>query len=510
MNAAILSAGPRSFLLLVLGVCLMTGCDLSGGKASQEGGEAPRDNGTPQGRRDDGGQDLASGELKSAANFKKQVEGLSEDGVRRLWTKLQGDGLKADEKRFRECQIIEELTRMGSFDAALELVSTYGPGDHRDAMVFSLFSKNPDKLSVLLARMNAEGFSERDKNGAMRGIARNIAGPDGYKKVSDLLQSGHKLSRDEACMISSAVGAGIDLGQMGMQYYYDPDIPSDQLSDSELASRYLKAESLLLSLTSAAPELKKDILTSFFDRVGELAPFQCWGTFGELYGTMGESERSKLATSLTRSMFAESPAQAIEAIGSMRSKIDVSGIMGAGVEEWLRVDSSAARDWASENKGKLPAKESSQVASSVAKYMANQGDVADAWKWVAEISDPDVKKKAEGVVWGKEKSQLVSEAKKAPQALVESIVSGNSKYGDYWLEEAMNNWVRSDFDKANSWYQQNWNSIPTGKSQYLAAAFASRAIEQGDKELASQWAGYINDPKTKARIEAAITKVTGK
>jgi hypothetical protein len=89
---------------------------------------------------------------------------------------------------------------------------------------------------------------------------------------------------------------------------------------------------------------------------------------------------------------------------------------------------------------------------------------------------------------------------------MESIIDGKSKFGDYWLEEAMGTWISKDFDKAQSWYQDNWNKLPAGKSQYLAAAFAKQAASQGDAATARQWAAYIQDPKTKQRIDAGIAK----
>jgi hypothetical protein len=93
---------------------------------------------------------------------------------------------------------------------------------------------------------------------------------------------------------------------------------------------------------------------------------------------------------------------------------------------------------------------------------------------------------------------------------LQSIVSGKSNYNDYWLEEAMSTWVAKDFDKAQEWYQKNWNSMPANKSQYLAAAFAKQAIGQGDVATARQWAAHIQDAKTKQRIETGIAEAESK
>jgi thioredoxin-like negative regulator of GroEL len=130
-------------------------------------------------------------------------------------------------------------------------------------------------------------------------------------------------------------------------------------------------------------------------------------------------------------------------------------------------------------------------------------------KWVNQITDPKLRKAAESHVWSMERDSLRQEAGKDPAGIMQSIIAGQSKYGDYWLEEAMSTWVAKDSDKAQEWYQKNWNSMPANKSQYLAAAFAKQAASQGDMAAAREWAAHIQDPKTKQRIEAGIAKAEG-
>ena len=138
--------------------------------------------------------------------------------------------------------------------------------------------------------------------------------------------------------------------------------------------------------------------------------------------------------------------------------------------------------------------------------IANKLPIDEGRQLVDKISDPALKKATEGRVWQVEKNQLQKEANATPGQLVDSIVAGQSKYADYWLEEAMGTWVAKDFDKAQEWYEKNWKSMPSDKSQYVAAAFANQALKQGDAATASQWAALIQDPKTKQRIQDGINK----
>lgn len=173
--------------------------------------------------------------------------------------------------------------------------------------------------------------------------------------------------------------------------------------------------------------------------------------------------------------------------------------------ELAKRDSVALAEWKLQNLND-PAILASYYTA-VSEFNLNKGSIEDARKAAAEISDPSQKEKIEGVIWEKERSLLNKDVNSNPAGTVQSIVSGQSKYADYWLEEAMGTWVAKDFAKAQEWYETNWNSLPVGKSQYVAAAFANQAASQGDITAARQWADLIQDAKTKQRIVAAIAKM---
>lgn len=184
------------------------------------------------------------------------------------------------------------------------------------------------------------------------------------------------------------------------------------------------------------------------------------------------------------------------------SNLDLQGVL----TEWMRQDSNMAQKWFEDNKITLSASQTDQYYSSFVAHLVNLNNCEDSWKYVQAIKDPELKRIAENKVWTTQRSNLRKEVDKDPDGTMQAIVNGQSKYGEYWLEEAMGTWISKDFDKAQSWYQKNWNSMPVSKSQFLAAAFANQATGQGDTATARQWAAYIQDPKTKQRIEAGIAK----
>ena len=138
--------------------------------------------------------------------------------------------------------------------------------------------------------------------------------------------------------------------------------------------------------------------------------------------------------------------------------------------------------------------------------MPERQNLEEARKWLVAIDDVEQYKKIEGHIWSAERDSLRKEVARDPVKTVQSMVSGQSKYADYWIEEAMGTWITKDPAKAEDWYNKNWNSLPSTKAQYLAAAYANAALQQGDAATAQQWASHILDPKTKQRIQDGISK----
>lgn len=173
---------------------------------------------------------------------------------------------------------------------------------------------------------------------------------------------------------------------------------------------------------------------------------------------------------------------------------------------WLARDANRPITWLNENARSLSTEQKAKVVWGIAEYSALQGDFGTGYQWLKQIDNPELRKEAEGKLWTFERETLRKEVNHNPAETLQSIIGGRSKYGDYWLEEAMGAWLAKDFDNAQAWHQKNWNSLPADKAQYVAAALANQAVNQGATATARQWAAFIQDPKTKQRIEAGIAK----
>jgi len=183
-------------------------------------------------------------------------------------------------------------------------------------------------------------------------------------------------------------------------------------------------------------------------------------------------------------------------IGSDSGKMVYARTLGL-----LVVDASEMADGIYE---RIPAHARDEVTNGLIGHILSHQTVEAAREWLPRIEDPKVRSEAEGRIWARERDELRQNASGDPMGTVASIISGDSKYDTYWIEEAMMTWISNEPEKAETWYQENWKTLPPEKAQYVAAAYAKDALAKGDPATATQWANLIQDQKTKNRIVASI------
>jgi hypothetical protein len=306
------------------------------------------------------------------------------------------------------------------------------------------------------------------------------------------------------------------------------DIRNGNDVDRELGDIYTKLFALIDDENLSLPELNKAIVSilnqgdmlmnqkklppefgaRILSRFSRREPFKAWEfMIGRYQDSWGFRPLVEEASTIVRQMAAIDLNRTLE----IDRKGELPRYSKAEVfASYLKTDEEAARSWMDGFESTLSEAARNRFYQIDSEYLVEQGKFADAWKLIDQIHDPVVKKRVEGQIWTAERDSLRQEVAKNPPELLQSIVSGKSNYNDYWLEEAMSTWVAKDFDKAQEWYQKNWNSMPANKSQYLAAAFAKQAIGQGDVATARQWAAHIQDAKTKQRIETGIAEAESK
>ena len=180
-----------------------------------------------------------------------------------------------------------------------------------------------------------------------------------------------------------------------------------------------------------------------------------------------------------------------------------SELLEKSIWQWTASAPAESLEWLQNNK-QLSAAELDKGYSTVADSNRTLKNFPAAWQAINLISDPTLKRQAEGRVWSAERDSVLESVSSNPSGTIDSLTNGKSGFSEYWIEGAMAAWLERDFDNALKWYHENWNSMPAGKSQYLAAAFAKQALKQGDGEAAREWASRITDPKNKNKIDTQI------
>lgn len=447
--------------------------------------------------------------IDSTAEFRSRLQTMGVAELHQLWDSIETSKQSRQQRLECHCQIIERLTQMGQFEEAMKIAHRYGEGTYRETLVFSLFSKSPEPLAKMLERLHGEGFSQSDRNVLLRALARNIGGPGGYAKVSELLANKPNLTGAEANAIGSGLASGIDFARMGSNNYFDSEIPGDKLSPAEFQANYAAAEAALKSAMDACPGMKGSLLNAFFIEAEDAAPFQCFKTLLDNYDSMSSIQRDERLGNLALAMFLDDPQEAMASLENLRERGSISPFLHSGAVGWARSDIAALENWFTSSGNTLPKVEADSMADGVAHYLAGDQRPADSWKWVGRIQDPELKRKVEGHVWSREKEMVQEQAENDPRDLITQMIAGTSGHADYWIETAMNEWIAQDENGARKWYDDHASTLTPTQTEAVSLSYARLALKDGDVEMARKWAAQVITPKMKTKIETEIAKASG-
>ncbi len=359
-----------------------------------------------------------------------------------------------------------------SSEAIVLICDTYGPGKLRCELIEIVFDSTSN--SELAASLFAALEFGDEMDAACEGIGRRLSVTSSPDKV-DLTSYLYLGDRIDTMLGTFA------------ERYFTQHLKG---TSEEISKAFSDAFDLPMSKATSRETLLK---------LYALAPFDSWDKVSVGAIQVSDDERQKMLAQ----MFNEDPVKAVERIESTKGgEADFT----AAFKQWLEIDAGKPIDWFQSNLSRLTAVQKDYAIRGIAEYSASHGDCNVAWKWVGEITSYELRKKVEGQIWSMERDVVRRGVSIDPQVTLQGMVTGNSSHQDYWIEEAMGTWMAKDMDKANEWYQQNWKSLPPSKSQYVAAAFAKQAANQGDTATARQWATHIQDAKTRDRINSLITK----
>jgi hypothetical protein len=385
--------------------------------------------------------------------------------------------------------LLVSLSRSGKHDRAILIArEATGPGHQRNILISGIFGSSLLSTNEFLS-LSFTDYSTEERTSALRAVLqRDLVKDFSYAKIIAYQESqfGNDFEKSLAGELTvSLINLGRNEGSLNVFDRFSRIVAEFPIgSQSEAVVRIMKRQ---LAAT-----------------VADEFPFEAWN----LYQTVPSKLRdANFDSALIHRMMTRNPEEGFQAI--LNAEISGSKSVTDAFSVLIEMDFLKATDYAERLRARLKPDQSDGIAGAFISHALTKMDLENAKQWLNGVNSVEVKRALEGKIWSAERDALRKEVGKDPAGTVQSIISGQSEYGDYWLEEAMGTWVTKDFDKAQDWYQQNWNSLPTGKSQYVAAAFATQAIKQGDTATARQWAAHIQDPKTKLRIEAGIAKAEG-
>lgn len=405
-----------------------------------------------------------------------RANGLSLKFYQEAWIATSGSKTDENSKFFNHLGFVTAMAIKGYSSEAISLIcETYGPGKLRCQLIETVFQCCSD-LDASGSLYNLLEYDD-EKDSACEGIGWQLAvsaAPD----TADLGQFSFLGDRLDSMLAAFA------------KRYVSQHLNG---TSEEISGAFCDAFNLPLSKQAA----RRTLLELY-----QISPFDGWGTLIGRDIVLSGAERQQIL----ELMVAKDPAKAVEKIGETK---DGEADFTAAFKHWLAIDAAKPIEWFQNNAPNLTAAQKDRSIQGIAEFSASHGNCSVAWLWVEQITNPEIHKAAEGQVWSIERDIIRREVSRDPGIAIQAMISGKSSHQDYWIEEAIGTWVMKEPKEAQDWYLKNWNSLPSDKSQYVAAAFANQAINQGDPAKAREWAAHIQDPKTKQRIEAGIAKAEG-
>jgi hypothetical protein len=389
---------------------------------------------------------------------------------------------------------MEAIIKAAHLENSTELIafmtSSVGEGTEKNYYLNLVFSYSKENPEVLLKDLNSLKTNSSYKD-CISGFTRNISRLASLNAIHDLLTNADADARK----------AILD----GCALFYNATTPWAIGGRDERVGETLSTLNDIIGKGIFSDSEINDALT----KMANEEPLLLWSEITQING-YSNFEKYDLLNKVFRKAYINNSIEALKLLNKQNFEKISPDLIRQVVASSLKFNAATGQKIIdSLYDEKMPQSVKNNFVAGEAFYYANAANMETAWLKVNQISDPAIKKQAEGQVWGRERDLVRNTVNAGPQKAIEELVSGKSQHDDYWIEEAMDVWMHKDFDNAEKWYQDNWKNLPADKAQYAAASFAKQAIKTGDLDVAEQWLTYINDPKTKERIQAEVSKAAG-
>ncbi len=415
--------------------------------------------------------------VRSLTPERMRNEGLELGEYQKRWKEVSESGADDNDKLFKHRGFANAMALNGYSADAIRLIrDTYGPGGHRCELIQAVFfsDNNSDSEAAIYNTLEYED----EKTAACEGIGRQLA--------------------------AFSSPAQVDLGRYS---FLGPRVDAmlSTFSENSVARQFNKtSEEISAAFTQAFDlPLSKEAARITLLKLSELFPFDSWDELSS-----GDVELSSAARQqIIARMFYKDPHKAVEKISSAKNG---EADFNPAFKQWLEIDSAKPIEWLQSHATTLTESQKAHAAIGIARFSASQGDLDVAKQWVAQITDSELRRKAEGQVWTMERDIVRRKVSSNPQAAIQAMISDETQHAPYWIETAMNQWVSKDRDAAWSWYQANARTLTPQQNEAVALSYARQALKNGQADVAAQWAAQVVTTKFKDKITAEIDSVAQK
>jgi len=364
------------------------------------------------------------------------------------------------------------MAKTGDFDEIQKIIiKLMGDGRLRRTAIASLYSSKSISLEKLLASMeNLTKSGDRDSaNMGLVSWARKTDKSKIFKKIS----SNTSLTlKQKASIVEGLVSRVVYLS-------------SKKLREEEFNDILAKFKSLLTGSEWGDSQMQR-----FIARSSGVVPFQAFQAWLNNYPDQVPSEysdgmlRSMNGVSVERTLTVISKAW----LGKGKQSNAETEFFRKAIEAGISANANEVAAWYSENRHTLPTTSRDSVSESFAKNMTLSRNYNEARKWVAVLSDPEIKKRSIQGMAQFRSGEIREQTKKSPEATANSLLEESHIESPLLMGVAVNEWLNNKPDDAGKWFFENSKSMNDAQRDSSAEAFVQYGIKVGDLEAARQWA----------------------
>jgi len=172
--------------------------------------------------------------------------------------------------------------------------------------------------------------------------------------------------------------------------------------------------------------------------------------------------------------------------------------------EYLLIDREAAMKWHEECRSELTEEQNDRIFLAVARDFLAIGNWSSAKKLREEVVDPELKKVIGDEIGAVMEEEVRRGVRESGDEAMGMLLRGDRGFEVFWIEVAMNEFMKVDSRGAGEWYVENVAGLSSDQHDRVALAFARAAMGVGDSELALEWAWKIQEEELR---EVALGEV---